>query len=258
MKVKKVPKFYLKDILFNKEKVEKLAKEISAVYKEFDTKNFAQDVLKEFPNLELKQRISHIREMLHKHLPKDYTEATEIILRALPEELDNTLTDGDFGEFIHAPYAEYIAVYGMDKKHLKRSLFVLEEISKRFSVEYAIRHFLNNHKEETLKQFARWSKSKNYHLRRLASEGSRPRLPWGINVDMHYTETEHLLDTLFYDKARYVTRSVANHLNDISKKDPTFVLSKLEEWNASNKQQQKEMDFIIKHATRTLRKRGVV
>ncbi len=132
MTVKKVPKFYLKDILFNKTKVEKLADDIGSVHMQFDTKNFARDVLKEFPKLELKQRISHIGKMLYKYLPKDYVEATEIILHALPEELDNTLTDGDFGEFIYAPYAEYIAVYGMDKKHLKRSLFMLEEISKRF------------------------------------------------------------------------------------------------------------------------------
>lgn len=254
---KKTPKFYLKDILFNTEKVTKLAKEIALDYPKLNTRKFIDDIVKQFPNLELKQRMYHIRDILHKHLPQNFVEATHIILQALPEELDSSLGDGDYGDFIHAPYAEYIATYGMDKKHVRHSLHILEEISKRFSVEFAIRHFLNTYTDQTLQQCIVWSKNKNYHLRRLASEGTRPRLPWGIKIPLQYKRTEPILDNLFYDKTRYVTRSVANHLNDISKIDPDYVLQKLKQWDASKKQNQKEMDFITKHSLRTLRKRSI-
>ncbi len=261
-KTKKVPKFYLKDILFNRGKVEGLSREIYSVFKKFEREKFVEEVMEKFPELELKQRIYHIRDILFKYLPPDYLSAIRIIEAALPKELDNTLGDGDFGDFIHAPYAEYVAKYGLEKRYLTQSLKLLEEITKRFSVEYAIRHFLNFHKKETLNWFKRWSKSKHYHVRRLASEGSRPRLPWGINVNLDYKETEKFLDNLFLDKTRYVTRSVANHLNDISKIDPDFVYSILKKWQGINlklkgdkKQSEKEMQFIINHATRTLRKK---
>ncbi len=255
--MKKKPKFYLKDILFNREKVNKIANEIELAINnrfDFNKDNFINDIIKEFQKLELKERIYHIRDTLYKYLPSDYLLAIEIIKSALPEELNNNLTDGDYGDFIYAPYSEYISKYGIDKKYLNKSLTMLEEITKRFSVEYAIRDFWNNYENETYDKFIKWSKSKNYHVRRLASEGSRMRLPWGKKINLDYRKTEKILDNLFYDKTRYVTRSVANHLNDISKIDKDYVLRKLEEWKNSNKQNIKEMEFIIKHATRSIRK----
>jgi 3-methyladenine DNA glycosylase AlkC len=110
---------------------------------------------------------------------------------------------------------------------------MLEEITKRFSAEYPIRAFWKTFEEETFEKFVEWSKSPYYHVRRLASEGSRPRLPWGKKILLHYTRTEVFLDVLFTDTARYVTRSVANHLNDISKIDPEFVMRKLDAWENS-------------------------
>jgi hypothetical protein len=89
--------------------------------------------MEKFPELELKQRMYHIRDMLYTYLPKDYPTAIEIIKKALPKELDNTKTDDDFGDFIHAPYAEYISAYGIQKNYLELSLSMIEEISKRFS-----------------------------------------------------------------------------------------------------------------------------
>ncbi len=253
-KTKKQPKFYLKDRLFNRAKVEKLASEIAHVYDEFDKVEFIENVIREFPNLELKGRIHHITEMLRVHLPEDYREAIQIIRRALPAELDNTLTDGDYGDFIYAPYGEYVAKYGLDKKHLTESLAMLSEITRRFSAEYAIRDFINSHEDEVYSRLRDWSQSEHYHVRRLASEGSRPRLPWGKKINLHYTKSALILDNLYYDKTRYVTRSVANHLNDISKIDGVYVLAKLDEWEASGKHNIKEMQFIRSHATRTLRK----
>ena len=137
-------KFSLKDELFNPPKVEKLANEIAKVYPAFKDTDFTKEVLEKFPSLELKERIYHIREMLYLYLPSEYDRAIEIILKALPLELDPTKSDDDFGDFIYAPYGDYVATYGCSQEHLELSLFSLCEITKRFSMEDAIRSFINS------------------------------------------------------------------------------------------------------------------
>ena len=249
-------KFSLKDELFNLKKVEKIAMEIKVVYSSFDGKKFSQEVVQDFPKLELKARIYHIRDMLKKYLPDDYVEATNILLKALPRELDNSKTDDDFGDFIYAPYSEFVCAYGCSNEHLGFSLNALREITKRFSVEFAIRDFINAYPQETLKMLEICARSENYHERRLASEGLRAKLPWAKKLTINYKEPLNHLNLLYIDKTRYVTRSVANHLNDVSKIDANLVLETLKRWEASGKQEKKEMDFIIKHALRTLVKKG--
>lgn len=249
-------KFSLKDELFNLQKVEKIAKEIQEVYPAFDAQNFSQETLKAFPKLELKERIYHIRDMLHKYLPNKYQEAVTVLLEALPAELDNTKIDDDFGDFIYAPYSEYVAMYGCNEKHLNFSLQALREITKRFSVEFAIRDFINSYLRQTLAMLEECAMSDNYHERRLASEGLRGKLPWAKKLTIEYHEPLKHLELLYTDKTRYVTRSVANHLNDISKIDAPLVLKTLKRWKKSNKQEPKEMAFIINHALRTLVKQG--
>ncbi len=249
-------KFSLKDALFNKTNVARLAAEIAAVYPPFETDAFTATILDRIPKLELKQRISWIREQLQAFLPPSYPEALRIILAALPPPLDPTLTDDDFGEFIYAPYGEFIAVYGCTSEHLPRSLSALREVTMRFSAEDAIRYFINKFPEQTLRQLTEWSTDHNYHVRRLVSEGSRPKLPWSQKIVFQPEQTVPLLDALFADKTRYVTRSVANHMNDISKIKPELVLHTLDRWQASGKQTPSEMEFIIKHSLRTLVKKG--
>ena len=249
-------KFSLKDELYNLQKVEMIAREIQEVYPSFEGSDFIKEIVEAFPTLELKERIYHIRNMLYKYLPKDYKEAVNVLLEALPPELDNTKTDDDFGDFIYAPYSEYVAMYGCNEKHLDFSLQVLREITKRFSVEFAIRDFINAYPTETLAMLEACAKSDNYHERRLASEGLRGKLPWAKKLTIEYHEPLRHLELLYADKTRYVTRSVANHLNDISKIDAPLVLETLKRWKASNKQEPKEMAFIINHALRTLVKQG--
>ena len=246
----------LKDELYNPQKVEKIAREIQEVYPAFDAQNFSQETLKAFVKLELKERIYHIRDMLHKYLPTDYQEAVSVLLEALPPELDNSKTDDDFGDFIYAPYSEYVTAYGCCDEHLHFSLEALRTITKRFSVEFAIRDFINIYPKETLKMLESCAKSTSYHERRLASEGLRPKLPWAKKLEIEYTLPLQHLELLYADKTRYVTRSVANHLNDISKRDTTLVLETLKRWQKSEKQTQKEMTFITNHALRTLVKQG--
>jgi len=249
-------KFSLKDQLFNLEKVEKISHEIYTVFPAFQEDVFTQEVVGAFAQLELKERITHICNTLHRYLPSQYDEAIDILLLALPPELDSSKEDDDFGDFIYAPYGEFVQRYGCNEKNLSLSLRALREVTKRFSVEYAIRDFINTYPDETLAMLALCAKSDNYHERRLASEGLRPKLPWAKKLTLDYHVPFVLLNQLFSDRTRYVTRSVANHLNDVSKIDAPYVIETLKHWQQSKKQNAKEMAFISKHALRTLVKVG--
>jgi 3-methyladenine DNA glycosylase AlkC len=148
-----------------------------------------------------------------------------------------------------------VAKNGCNEKYLQYSLETLAYFTQFFSSEWPVRKFFNTFPEETFEFFRKQAKSKNYHIRRWVSEGSRPSLPWGEKIAFDYKKAANLLDELFFDETRYVTRSVANHLNDISKKDADFVYTTLKKWEKSGKQNNKEMDFIIKHSLRTLVKK---
>ena len=125
-------KFSLKDHLFNAPKVALLADSIKNVYATFDKESFERDVLEAFPRLELKERITHIRMCLKKYLAVDYQEAVNIILQALPKPLDEHLNDDDFGDFIYAPYHDFVAHFGCSQEHLLFSLAALKEMTKTF------------------------------------------------------------------------------------------------------------------------------
>ncbi len=249
-------KILLKDTLFSASKVRKIASEIQAVYDDFTQEAFESAVLSRFGELELKERIYHIRDMLTLFLPNDFEHATKILLASLPQELDRTKTDNDFGDFIYAPYGEFIAYHGCCANYVYFSLGALREITKRFSVEYAIRDFINAFPEETSQMLEECALSPHYHERRLASEGLRPKLPWAKKIVLDHKKPLLFLEHLYTDKTRFVTRSVANHLNDLSKIDPALVCQTLERWKVSGKQNSKEMDYILRHALRTLVKQG--
>lgn len=249
-------KFSLKDQLFNATKVDKIASELARVYPEFDQQDFTFRIVQQFPNLELKERIHCIKHELRGSLPDDFKQAVTIILHSLPEPCNPNLSDDDFGDFIYAPYGEFIASFGCSKEYLHFSLKALEEITTRFSMEYAIRPFLNEFPEETYAVVNTWIDHPHYHVRRLASEGTRPKLPWGMKISSAIHLAIPLLHALHQDKTRFVTRSVANHLNDISKIDSSLALDILNQWFKEGKQNAQELKFITKHALRTLIKRG--
>lgn len=249
-------KILLKDLLFNKAKVEKIAEDIQQVHNPFNKRQFISDVIAKFPELELKARISWISQCLKNHLPSDYNSAVTVLIDALPKPNNPSLSDNDFGDFIYATYNDYVAKYGCKKEFLDISLNALYEITQRFSAEDSIRYFINAFPQETLEKLTIWSKDPHYHVRRLCSEGTRPKLPWCQKINLSVSEAIPILDTLFSDNTRFVTRSVANHLNDISKIDPELVVKTLENWQKSNKQNKKEMTYMINHALRTLIKQG--
>ncbi|MEO1182201.1 MAG: DNA alkylation repair protein [Cyanobacteria bacterium J06636_28] len=254
--MKAKPSFSLKDQLFNPEKVDYLGTLIAQAWPDFAQDTFHQNVVTVFPTLELKERIAHITDCLYTHLPEDYREALAIILRALPPELDPDKTDDDFGDFIFAPLSLFVATYGCTSHYLDSSLSALKEITKRFSAEDAIRYFINAFPEETFAFLLDCAEDDNYHVRRWASEGTRAKLPWSQKLTIDYKKPLPILEALFADKTRYVTRSVANHLNDISKIDPDLVINMLQQWMTSQRQTDQEMAFITQHALRTLIKQG--
>ena len=224
MKNKNSTGFSLKDQLFNREKVEYLAGLFRAADRRFDASGFVATTMSQLNQLELKERITHIATVLEDYLGSDFRIAAEQIVAALPRPLDPNCTDNDFGDFIIAPLGQFVVRNGLEAKHLRLSLKTLKAITMRFSMEDAIRAFINAHPTTTLKELERWSTDSNYHVRRLVSEGTRPLLPWSGRLSIDRSAPLRLLDTLHADPTRYVTRSVANHLNDLSKQDAQLVL----------------------------------
>jgi len=253
---KKSSGFSLKDQLFNRDRVQYLAKLFREADEHFDATGFVRETMKGFGALELKERVVHIATILERYLAPDYRVAARQLKAALPPPLDPNRTDDDFGDFIFAPLGEYVVRNGLVKRHLKLSLRTLKALTQRFSMEDAIRAFINAFPDETLTELAKWSTDKNYHVRRLVSEGTRPMLPWSKRLSIEDTRPLPLLDTLHADRTRYVTRSVANHLNDIAKTRPEVVISLLRRWKKAGEQESSELAWMSRHALRTLVKQG--
>jgi 3-methyladenine DNA glycosylase AlkC len=250
------PGFSLKDHLFNRERVAYLASCFSTVDSNFDSQGFVRTVMRGFKDLELKQRIVKIATVLENYLHPDFRKAVRQIVSALPPALDPTLRDDDFGDFIFAPLGEFVVRQGLAGPHVSDALRTLQQVTMRFSMEDAIRYFIRTHPEQTLAELARWSTDKHYHVRRLVSEGTRPLLPWSGRLSLPTHTTLPLLDTLHADPTRYVTRSVANHLNDLTKSEPDIVLETLQRWQVWGRQSEPELRWMTRHALRTLIKRG--
>ena len=147
------PSFSLKDLLFNHSKVSKIANELHQVYPQFKTHEFIQNVTEKFPQLELKQRIDWISQQLAIFLPASYPDAISIILKSLPAPCDPTLNDNDFGDFIYAPYGLFVATHGCTKTHLSLSFEAIKSLTTRFSMEDAIRYFINADTKFALEEF---------------------------------------------------------------------------------------------------------
>jgi 3-methyladenine DNA glycosylase AlkC len=247
-------RFSLKDHLFNAEKVAYLASLLDAGLTRFDRDAFERSVMERMPELELKQRISLIAEILADHLDPDFDTAATQILGALPPPLDPSRTDDDFGDFIIAPFGRYVEDHGMN--HYETAMSLLRELTMRFSMEGPVRPFINKRPEETLGLFEDWARDDNYHVRRLVSESTRPTLPWAPRIDLDIRAPLPLLDALHSDPTRYVTRSVANHLNDIAKIEPDLVIETLRRWRDEGSQDSSELGWMARHGLRTLIKRG--
>lgn len=247
-------RFSLKDHLFNVDRVSYLGGLLKGGIPGFDREGFESEVVSRLPDLELKQRIDMIAEVLDAHVDDDFEVAADQILASLPPPLDPTLTDDDFGDFIFIPLGKYVEDNGGD--HYETSMELLREITMRVSMEGPIRRFIDDRLEATLELFAVWAHDENYHVRRLVSESTRPRLPWARRIHLDVEAPLPLLDVLHADPTRYVTRSVANHLNDIAKEQPGIVVETLRRWHDLGMQDPAELEWMTRHALRTLIKGG--
>ena len=254
MAIKADSTFSLADELLNKQTLSLLSKGIAAALPGFRRAKFEKEILSRFPELELKERIKWIVTTLESHLPGNLRRALTVLGTALPEPLDPTRTDDDFGQYIWIVPGEYAARHGCNERHLARSLAFLRESTQRFSAEGAIRPFLKAFPAQTMAFVRECATDANYHVRRLASEGTRPLLPWAARVSLAPKQIVKVLDLLHRDPTRYVTRSVANALNDLSKQDAALVLATLKRWRKAKKQQLPELEWMTRHALRTLLK----
>lgn len=247
-------KFSLSDQLFNESSIGDLAKEYS-VLPGFDADPFLSEVLSGFPERGLLERLDWIADCVEARLPSGFPEMAEALHAAMPPKLDPSKRDDDFGRFIHAVPGILAVRHGLET-HREAALDLLYLATQRFSMEFYIRPFLNRWPEETLARLDLWVQDENYHVRRLVSEGTRPKLPWATNVKIDPMVPARFLDQLHADPTRYVTRSVANHMNDLSKIAPDHVVAQLQEWQNADRQSEKELAWMSRHALRTAIKRG--
>lgn len=208
----------------------------------FDSAAFAANVFAPpWEDLELKARMSHIRECIHKGLKLPYADAIAVL---------NEVTT-QFGSFEAMLFPEFIQIYGLDD--WDTSLTALAWFTRFSTSEFAVRPFIEKDTPRMMAQMLAWAGHDNYHVRRLASEGCRPRLPWAPALPAFKKDPSliwPILEKLKTDDEDYVRRSVANNLNDISKDHPDLVL----QWCQRNINQHKHTDWIIKHACRGLLK----
>ena len=233
----------LKEI-FNAERLAHIATEMTAVYPGFDAKAFLKLAKTGLAELSVMQRMARVSECLHAVLPLDYEESLDV-LRALAPRLNSA--------FVSMFLPHYVATYGAHTFDL--SMNALKYFTSFGSSEFAIRHFLRSDIERSLALMHDWSLDDNEHVRRLASEGSRPRLPWSFRLEQVQADptlAAAILDNLKADDSLYVRKSVANHLNDITKDHPEWVLALIEGWSLDNK----HTAWIARHALRSLIKQG--
>lgn len=204
----------------------------------------------DFEDKELKERMRHTAIVLHHFMPKDFSKAVAVL-----ETIITNARAVGFGENGLASMflPDYIGIYGLD--HYDDAVRALEFTTQYTSCEFAVRPFMIKYPEQMLAQMTAWSLHDSYDVRRFASEGARPRLPWAIAIPAlkkDPTPLLPLLENLKNDPSEYVRRSVANNINDIAKDHPDVVLAIAKKWKGSSK----ETDAIVKHGARTLLKQG--
>lgn len=230
-----------------------LAEKIHPVYPKLDRGGFVRKIKVSITARALKERVAIFADILHEHLPDDYPAAVKILHSILGPE--NEAETGMFTNWYWLmPVAFYVEHYGLE--HFEQSIFAIEEITKRHTGEYAVRPFIRRYPQEMIGRMTQWSESNCFHLRRLASEGLRPRLPWSRKLDLFIDDPAPvmpILENLKSDPVRFVRKSVGNHLNDLLKDNYPAAMKTIRRWrkNASD-----ETRWIIKHALRNELKKG--
>ena len=236
----------LKDMV-DRAVVEEIADRVAVVAEGFDRDGFVADLMAELPALELKPRIEAIARRLAAGLSADYRRALDVVVAVARAE-------PPIGGFAAWPLCTFVEVFGVDDPDA--SLPAMEHLTKRASCEFAVRPFLRDHFDLAYAQLEAFTQHEDEAVRRLPSEGTRPRLPWGMRVAplmKNPVPGIALIERLRHDPSETVRRSVANHLNDVAKDHPDLVIEVTRRWSAEDPPVDRA---LVKHALRTLVKRG--
>ena len=222
-----------------------LGHELQIAWAQFPMDRWQQTATDGLDELELLQRVDHLARALGACLPTRFDEAAAILFRLLDHD--------EFDGWMMLPVGYYVADAGIDEPDI--ALPLLAALTPRFSSEGPIRPFIERHPVTTYRYLRRWTQDPDEHVRRLVSEGTRPRLPWapqlrGLIADP--SPAIELLDRLYDDESEYVRRSVANHLNDISKDHPELAIECARRWQAGSTRG----DYVVRHGLRSLIKKG--
>ncbi len=230
-----------------------IARMVKAVHPRFDADAFLRDALSGYEALALMPRGKHIARALQRHLPANYPDALAILLASAqqPHGRDPALS---LASFLFLPHTVFVAEFGLG--HFDLSMQAQHALTQRFTAEFSIRPFLQKHTQATLERLMDWTHDPSEHVRRLVSEGTRPRLPWASRLPAFQrdpTPVLALLERLKDDPALYVRRSVANNLNDIGKDHPGVLADTANAWL---KDATPERQWVVQHALRSAVKRG--
>ncbi|MNH95531.1 hypothetical protein D3C73_481800 [compost metagenome] len=217
---------------------------VKGAYSSFDEQNFLNLIYDDaWEGRELKQRIRHIAVALTRTLPHNYETAIGILTEIAPQ----------CRGFEYLFFPDFVELNGLDQYDI--SIPALKQFTTYSSAEFAVRPFITKEPERMMQQMLRWSSHENEHVRRLATEGCRPRLPWGVSLTIFKEDPQPILpilNALKEDPSEYVRKSVANNLNDISRDHPNLVLDIAKEWVGHNPL----TDWIVRHGLRSLIKKG--
>jgi 3-methyladenine DNA glycosylase AlkC len=231
-----------------------IAESLAQVLPKFDVKRFQARACRGLDKLELKERALSIAHAMAEQLPADFDELAPLLIQSFGPTLQATEGNG-LAPFFYFPHAHLIAAYGVSR--FESGMKANYEITTRFTAEFSIRPFLIEHRSKCFNLLKRWAKDSNPHVRRLVSEGTRPRLPWAMRLPEFQENPQHslpLLELLKDDPELYVRRSVANHLGDIAKDHLDVVLDVCEAWldelDGANDIQAQNRRWIVRHAVR--------
>ena len=237
---------------FDQTHIDDLSASIRKVSDAFNSRSFKLNAKKDLEEYELKDRIRRIAAALHNSMDGSYEEKIRVLSRILGPE--NPGSFGSFNDYFWQwTLSSVVEQFGLE--HRETSMDFIYELTKRSTGEFAIRPFLIQDPEYVFSIMRKWSKDKNFHVRRLSTEGLRPILPWAKKctyfVDKPAAMFRHL-NSLKSDKERYVVNSVANHMGDMLKLNYEFSMLELEKWSSTANETTK---WLIRHAVRNLRKK---
>lgn len=247
--------------LMGRELIGLIGEALAAVIPRFDVQRFQVRAERDLSDLELKERALSIAHAMAEQMPADFDELSTLLIQSFGPPLDATEGNG-LAPFFYFPHAHVISAYGVS--HFESGMEANYAITQRFTAEFSIRPFLIEHRSKSLEVLRGWATDPNPHVRRLVSEGTRPRLPWAMRLPEFQADPHlslPLLELLKDDPELYVRRSVANHLADIAKDHPAIAFDVCEKWlrevNGGGDAEIENRHWIVRHALRHPAKKGI-